>query len=266
MLKFKSEIKEERKEQVIKEFLPYIKYTAYRLSWKLPRHVTIDDLISVGLMGLMDALSRFQPGRVKLKTYAELRIKGAMIDELRATAWIPRSMRKKIEGINNARMKLEKKHGRKPDDIEVAKSMKMPLKEYFKILQYSTCSHPVRLEDFKNSKYSDSELNITECIADPKAKSPLSILEEKDTKKSLGGLIDTLPHKEKMVLALYYYEELTMQEIGRALNITESRVCQIHGQALGKLKEKLKKNEELNGDSMVTIQAGAKAHSGKGAK
>lgn len=240
MLKYKTEIKEEKREEIIKEFLPYIKYTAYRLSWKLPPHVTTEDLISVGLMGLMDALDRFEPGKVKLKTYAELRIKGSMIDELRATAWIPRSMRKKIEVINKARLKLEKKYGRMPEDVEVAKSLKMPLDEYFKILQYATSSNPVRLEDFRNTKYADSDLNITECIADPKAKSPLSILEEKDTKEKLVELIDTLPRKEKTVLALYYYEELTMQEIGKVLNITESRVCQIHSQALSKLKTRIK--------------------------
>ncbi|UCD35210.1 MAG: FliA/WhiG family RNA polymerase sigma factor [Nitrospiraceae bacterium] len=239
MLKYKTEIKEDKREQVIKEFLPYIKYTAYRLSWKLPQHVTIDDLISVGLMGLMDALNRFEPGKVKLKTYAELRIKGAMIDELRATAWIPRSMRKKIEVINKARMKLEKRYGRMPDDAEVAKSLKMPLDEYFKTLQYATSSNPVRLEDFRNNKYADSDLNISECIADPSAKTPLALLEEKDTAERLAGLIDTLPKKEKTVLALYYYEELTMQEIGRVLSITESRVCQIHSQALLKLKTKI---------------------------
>jgi RNA polymerase sigma factor for flagellar operon FliA len=239
MLKYKTEIKEEEREKVIKDFLPYIKYTAYRLSWKLPPHVTIEDLVSVGLMGLMDALDRYEPGRVKLKTYAELRIKGSMIDELRATAWIPRSMRKKIEVINNARLKLERKFGRMPEDAEVAKSLKMPLDEYFKTLQYATSSNPVRLEDFRNSKYADSDLNISECIADPTAKSPLTILEEKDTKEKLGELIESLPKKEKMVLALYYYEELTMQEIGRVLSITESRVCQIHSQALGKLKTKI---------------------------
>jgi RNA polymerase sigma factor for flagellar operon FliA len=240
MLKYKNKLKEEKKEEIIKEFLPYIKYTAYRLSWKLPPHVTIDDLISVGLMGLMDALERFEPGKVKLKTYAELRIKGAMIDELRATAWIPRSMRKKIDEINNARIKLERKHGRMPDDVEVAKSLKMSLNDYFKILQYATSSNPLRLEDFKNNKYSDSDLNISECIADPKAKSPLNILEEKDNQEQLAELIETLPKKEKLVLSLYYWEELTMQEIGKILNITESRVCQIHSQALIKLKTKLK--------------------------
>lgn len=239
MLKYKTEIKEEQKEQIINEFLPYIKYTAYRLSWKLPAHITIDDLISCGLMGLMDALKRFEPGKVKLKTYAELRIKGAMIDELRATAWIPRSMRKKIESINNARAVLEKKNGSMPDDVEVAQSMDMPLNEYYKILKYATCANPIRLEDFRNSKYSDSDLNITECIADPKAKNPLNVLEEKDTKQQLADLIDSLPEKEKIVLALYYYEEMTMQEIGKVLSITESRVCQIHSQALVKMKTKM---------------------------
>lgn len=240
MLKYKSEITEETKEEIIKEFLPYIKYTAYRLSWKLPHHITIDDLISVGLMGLMDAVDRFEPGKVKLKTYAELRIKGAMIDELRATAWIPRSMRKKIEEINNARTRLAKKIGRMPDDADVAKSMKVSLDDYFKVLKYATIANPIRLEDFNNNKYSDSNLNITECIADPKAKSPLSILEEKDNQEELAELIETLPEKEKLVLALYYWEELTMQEIGKVLSITESRVCQIHSQAVGKLKTKLK--------------------------
>ena len=239
MLKYKTEINEETKEKIIKEFLPYIKYTAYRLSWKLPPHVTVDDLISVGLMGLMDALERFEPGKVKLKTYAELRIKGSMIDELRANAWIPRSMRKKIDGINGAREKLEKKHGRMPEDTEVAKSLKMPLDEYYRILQYAVSASPIRIEDFKTNKYNDSEMNLSECIADPSSKTPLEALEEKDVQEKLSALIESLPEKEKLVLSLYYYEELTMQEIGKVLNITESRVCQIHSQALGKMKSKL---------------------------
>jgi RNA polymerase sigma factor for flagellar operon FliA len=239
MLKYKTRLTEEKKEEIIKEFLPYIKYTAYRLSWKLPPHVTVDDLISVGLMGLLDALERFEPGKVKLKTYAELRIKGAMIDELRATAWIPRSMRKKIEKVDNAKQKLQKKLGREPDDAEIARSMKISMKEYHKIAQYAASSDSLRLEDFKYND-SDSDLNISECIADPKAKTPLKELEEKDMREKLAEIIDTLPEKERLVLTLYYWEELTMQEIGKILNITESRVCQIHSQALKKLKAKLK--------------------------
>ncbi|RJQ45424.1 MAG: FliA/WhiG family RNA polymerase sigma factor [Nitrospiraceae bacterium] len=239
MLKYKTEIKEETKEKIIKEFLPYIKYTAYRLSWKLPAHVTVDDLISVGLMGLMDALKRFEPGKVKLKTYAELRIKGAMIDELRATAWIPRSMRKKIDEINQAREKLEKKHGRMPDDTEVAKYLKMDMGDYFRILQYAVSASPIRIEDFKSNKHNDGEMNLSECIADTTMKSPLEELEEKNVQEKLAEVIGDLPEKEKVVLSLYYYEELTMQEIGKVLNITESRVCQIHSQALVKLRSKM---------------------------
>jgi len=238
MTKRKNILTEEKKEEIINEFLPYIKYTAYRLSWKLPAHISSDDLVSVGLMGLMDAVSRYEPGRVKLKTYAELRIKGSMIDELRATAWIPRSMRKKIKTINQAREDLEREQGRVPDDIEVAKSLNMPLGEYFKTLQYATSSISLRLEDFKNNKYSDSNMNITECIADPKADNPLALLEDIEMKENVASLIDTLPPKEKMVLSLYYWEELTMQEIGKLLKITESRVCQIHSHALKNLKTK----------------------------
>ena len=240
MEKRKNNITEEEKEKIINEFLPYIKYTAYRLSWKLPAHISSDDLISVGLMGLMDAVSRYEPGRVKLKTYAELRIKGSMIDELRATAWIPRSMRTKIKAINMAREKIEKEQGRVPDHIEVAKSMNLPLDQYHKTLQYATSSISISLEDFKSSKHSDGNMNISECIADPKAENPLHILEDSEMKDNVASLIDTLPSKEKMVLSLYYWEGLTMQEIGKLLKITESRVCQIHSQALKKLKTKAK--------------------------
>lgn len=236
MVKRKNKLTEAQKEEIINQFLPYIKYTAYRLSWKLPAHISSDDLISVGLMGLMDAVSRYEPGRVKLKTYAELRIKGSMIDELRATAWIPRSMRKKIQVINKAREALERNNGRVPDDIEVAKSLNMPLDEYYKTMQYATSSISLSLEDFKNNRYSDSNMNITECIADPKAESPLDLLQDTEMKEDVAGLIDQLPTKERMVLSLYYWEDLTMQEIGKLLKITESRVCQIHSQALKKLK------------------------------
>ncbi|GBE41688.1 RNA polymerase sigma factor FliA [bacterium BMS3Bbin09] len=240
MAKRKNIVTEEKKEEIINEFLPYIKFTAYRLSWKLPAHISSEDLISVGLMGLMDAVSRYEPGRVKLKTYAELRIKGSMIDELRATAWIPRSMRTKIKVINQARENLEREHGRVPDHIEVAKSLKMPLDVYHKTLQYATSSISLSLEDFKSKKHSDGSMNITECIADPKADNPLELLEDTEMRDSVATLIDTLPSKEKMVLSLYYWEELTMHEIGKLLKITESRVCQIHSQALKKLKTKAK--------------------------
>jgi len=235
----KTEIKEDTKEKIIKEFLPYIKYTAFRMAWKLPRHMTIDDLISVGLMGLMDALDRYEPGRVKLKRYAELRIKGSMIDSLRAAAWIPRSQMKKIKAINSARQRLEGKYGRMPDDTEVANLLKIPLNIYFQTLQYAASSNTVRLNDVRSSKYPGTNLCITECIADQNTKSPLTILEEHDIKRCLTELIDGLSRIKQTILSLYYYEELTMREIGVVLNFTESRVSQIHARALSELKARI---------------------------
>ncbi len=240
---YKAEFKEEEKEQIIKKFLPFIKYTAYRLSWRLPPHLTTDDLISAGFIGLVDALGRFEHGRVKLKTYAELRIKGAMLDELRATDWLPRSMRKKIGSINSAYRKLENELGRMPGEKEVAEALKMSLDEYYKALQCATTAVTIRLEDFTGNVHTAGNLNIFECLADSnKMKNPLNMVEEKDTKEMIARLIDTLSERERYVLSLYYWDELTMKEIGRVLNVTESRVCQIHGQALIKLKVKLNRS------------------------
>lgn len=236
---YKTVLREEEKEEIIKEFLPFIKYTAYRLSWKLPPHLAVDDLISVGLMGLMEALDNFEHGRVKFSTYAEMRIKGAMLDELRATDWVSRTMREKINAVNNAHLKLEKKLGRMPTAEEVAKALKISLDEYYKICQCATSATPISLEDFAHRNDSKGNLDILECLADSKVKSPLSILEGKDTKEILARHIDSLSEREKQVLALYYWNELTMKEIGKVLKMSESRVCQIHSHALMKLKAKL---------------------------
>ncbi len=238
MLKNKTGIKEEAKEQIIKDFLPFIKYTAYRLSHKLPPHITTDDLKSVGFMGLMDAMERFEPGKVKLKTYAELRIKGSMVDELRAAEWIKRRTQEKIDAINKARTELENKHRRMVEHAEVAKALKMPLEKYFETLQYEN-SFPISMDELKspNPKYSD--LDISECIEDVNAKNPFAILEIKEGKKNIAGLIDGLPGKERLVLILYYYAELPMEKIGNALDMTKSRVCQLHSVAITKLREKL---------------------------
>ena len=233
------------KEEIINQFMPFIKYTAYRLSWKLPPHITIDDLISVGLIGLMGAVEKFIPGKVKLKTYAEIRIKGAMIDELRTAAWMPRSTRKKANEINEAQAKLEQKLGRTPDDHEMAKSMNMPIYDYYKMLQNATSYSPLRLEDFRSSGYSDGDMNLMECIEDPYAKSSLAMLEEKNKKENLMKLLDTLPEKHKLVLSLYYLEELTLKEIGKVLNVTESRVCQIRTEAIYDLRSRINQSCDL---------------------
>lgn len=232
-------------EKIINEFLPFIKYTAYRLSRQLPPHITIDDLISVGLIGLMGAVEKFKPGKAKLKSYADIRIKGAMIDELRTATWMPRSTRKRGNEINKARADLERKLGRTPDDHELAEAMKLPLYDYFKMIQYTASSTPLRLEDSKPNKYDDGDMSLMECIEDPYAKSSFTLLEEKDRKENLMKLLDTLPEQYKLVLSLYYLEELTMKDIGKVLNVTESRVCQIRTEAIDELRGKINQLYDL---------------------
>lgn len=224
------------KERIIKEFLPFVKYTASRLAWRIPPQLTIDDLISTGLMGLLDALEKFD-GRVKLKTYAEFRIKGAMLDELRAMDWVPRSTKKKITDLRNAHGQLEKELGRSPEDEEVAALLEVNLDEYYGTLQDANGAVSLRFEDFEDN--SSEGLDILECIPDKRAKTPLALFEDDEQKKVLARYIAELPEKEKLLLSLYYWDELTMKEIGKIMNITEGRVCQLHTQALIRLKAKV---------------------------
>jgi RNA polymerase sigma factor for flagellar operon FliA len=228
------------KERIVKEFLPVVRYTAYRLSWRLPPQISVDDLISVGLNGLFDALDRFEQGKVKLKTYAQYRIKGAMLDELRAMEWIPRSKKKKINTLREVHSKLEKEFKRVPEDEEVAAALNLSLDEYYQILEESKGGITLKFEDYENNAES-SNINLVDNIEDPNGKNPLNILMELDQKKSMARIIDELPEKEKMVLSLYYWEELTMKEVGVVLGLTESRVCQLHNQALIRLKAKIGK-------------------------
>jgi RNA polymerase sigma factor for flagellar operon FliA len=235
---YKAVFSEEDKEKIIRDFLPFIKYTANRFSWRLPPQMTVDDLISSGLMGLLDALEKFEHGRVKLRTYAEFRIKGSMLDELRSVDWVPRSMKQKINEIKTAHGSLEKKLGRMPDDEEVAEMLEISLDEYYKTLQSANGAISLRFEDFEDGGPNEG-LNILECIPDRQARSPLAMLEEADQKKVLARFISALPEKEKLLLSLYYWDELTMKEIGKVMKLTEGRVCQLHSQALIRLKARM---------------------------
>ena len=228
----------QEKEKIIKDFLPVVRYTAYRLSWRLPPQISVDDLISVGLKGLFDAMERFEQGKVKLKTYAQYRIKGAMLDELRAVEWITRSRKKKINALKRIQGQLEKELKRPPEDEEVAAALHISLDEYFQILEESKGGVPYKFEDY-GSVSEGQQANLMDNIADPDEKNPLSILMELDQKKAMARLIDALPKKEKMVLSLYYWEELTMKEVGAVLGLTESRVCQLHSKVLIRLKTKI---------------------------
>lgn len=239
MQTYKAELTEEEKEQIIKDFLPFIKYTASRLMWRLTPQMTVDDLISVGIIGLMDALQKYDNNKGKLRTFAEFRIKGAMLDELRSNEWMPRSVKDRINVIKAAHRELEKKLGRHPEDEEIASAVDMSLAEYYKTLQDASSTVVLRFEDFDRGASFDANIDILDCIADPHAKNPLVMLENIAQKEMLARLIEQLPEKEKLLLSLYYWEEMTMKEIGKVMNLTEGRVCQMHSQALIRLKAKL---------------------------
>jgi len=239
MTEYKCDLSEQEKEKIINDSLPFIKYTAYRLAQRLPPQLSVEDLISVGIMGLLDALQRYTEGRVKLSTFTEYRIKGAMLDELRSHDWVPRSLKTKIGQIRKAHHQLERDLGRMPNEEEIAQHLDISLDDYFKTLQSASNAVVFSFEDFKDKKYEESDMDVTECIPDPDMKDPLQLLEESSTRDALARLIDRLPEKEKLLLSLYYWEELTMKEIGKVMNLTEGRVCQLHTQAVIRLKAQM---------------------------
>ncbi len=233
------ELSEQEKEKIINDCLPFIKYTAYRLTHRLPPQLSVQDLISVGIMGLLDALQRYTEGRVKLNTFVEYRIKGAMLDELRSHDWVPRSLKTKIGQIKKAHRDLECELGRIPNEEEIAARLSISLDEYFRTIQGASNSVVLSFEDFRDRMSEDGDMDVTECIPDRAMKSPLEQLEESSEKEALAQHIERLPEKEKLLLSLYYWEELTMKEIGRVMHLTEGRICQLHNQALIRLKSQM---------------------------
>ncbi len=233
----------EVRDKLIQEYGPKIKYMAYRLSHRLQPDIDIDDLISAGIIGLMDAMDKYDPSKETLfKTYAEFRIRGAMLDEIRAMDWIPRSVKEKAGLLYKTVVRLEKKFGRPPTEEEIAGDLKMSLSEYQDFLSQAHASAMISIEDLGANM--GHERDILECIGEPEKRDPLTLLLSKDSRNILVKAIENLPEKEKKVVSLYYYNELTMKEIGRILEVTESRVSQLHTQAMFRLKGKL---QERNG-------------------
>ena len=228
----------EDKDQTIKEFAPIIKYMAYRISYRLPPDLDVDDLINAGIIGLLDAIEKYDPSKETMfKTYAEFRIRGAMLDEIRSMDWVPRSVREKIAIIQRAYYQLGKDLGRPASEEEVARSLDMDLNEFHDLLFQAKGTILIRSEDIR--VHTDNEDATFDSIADNNAVNPLSTLLATDTSRFLGEAIDQLPEREKQVISLYYYDELTMKEIGKVLGITESRVSQLHTQAILRLKGNL---------------------------
>jgi RNA polymerase sigma factor for flagellar operon FliA len=211
------------------------------MSSGLPAHVEDADLISYGLIGLINAIERFELEReIKFETYAITRIKGAIIDELRALDWVPRSVRARAREIEKVHAKLEHRLHRTPTDEEMARELQMPVEEFQEILVKISNSTVVALDElWAVSDSSGDAVSLLDTLHDPDAPDPQQMLAASELKDRLADAIAALPEREKLVIALYYYENLTLREIGEVLGVTESRISQLHTKAVLRLKSRL---------------------------
>jgi len=233
------------RDQLITEYLPYVKRIVHRIAVHLPSTIDIDDLMNVGVIGLIQAVDRYDPSRDnKFMTYAVFRIKGAVLSELRSRDFLSRSNRRKIRDLETACLKLEQKLGREVDDEEVAKDLGIGVEQVYKTKQMSSISF-ISFEELGFSSRDEKEKLLSYLVDNDD--DALTLTRLKELKEAVARAIEQLPEKEKLVISLYYLEELTMKEAGKVLNITESRVSQIHSQAILRLRAKLKK-EKLIGD------------------
>jgi RNA polymerase sigma factor for flagellar operon FliA len=233
------------RDQLITEYLPYVKRIVHRIAIHLPSTIDIDDLMNVGVIGLIQAVDRYDPSRDnKFMTYAVFRIKGAVLSELRSRDFLSRSNRRKIRDLENACLKLEQKLGREIDDEEIAEELGIDIEQIRRTKQMSSISF-ISFEELEFSSRDEKEKLLSYLVDNDD--DALTLARLKEIKEAVARAIEQLPGKERLVISLYYLDELTMKETGKVLNITESRVSQIHSQAILRLRAKLKK-EKLIGD------------------
>jgi len=221
------------KEQLVQQYSQLVKRLAFQLMAKLPASVQVDDLVQNGMIGLLDAISRFEEGLgAQFETYAVQRIRGAMLDGLRENDWVPRGVRREMRRVEEAIHQLEHRHGGPASETGRAEALGMPLAEYQRVLQEARGHQLVYLEDMTGDQDDDY---LERNVAGPQL-DPLAILEDEEMRRSLIRSIEALPEREKMVMALYYDEDLNLKEIGEIMSVTESRVCQLHSQAIARLR------------------------------
>lgn len=228
------------KERLVSQYAPLVKRIAYHLMAKLPASVQVDDLVQNGMLGLLDALGRFTEGMgAQFETYAVQRIRGAMLDGLRENDWLPRGVRKEMRRVEAAIQKLEHECGRPPSESELATALGMALGDYQKLLHDARGHQLLYLEDLagEDEDYLDHH-------AAGNSLDPLALLEESDLRGALAAAIAGLPEREKLMMALYYEQDLNLREIGEVMGVTESRVCQLHSQAVARLRAAIVGTEE----------------------
>ena len=229
------------RDELILEHLPQIKYIAQRISTKLPSHVELNDLVSAGIIGLMDAIEKFDPNRgVKFKTYAELRIKGAILDSLRNLDWAPRSLRKKSKDLERVYRELEQKLGRPATEKEVCEEMSITLEEFYELVDQIKGLNLGSFQELSGPEDDKNAEPLVKYVADAPHLDPFFVFHKAEIQGILSTAVETLPKKERLVVSLYYFDELTMKEIGKVLGVNESRVSQLHTKAMLRLRTKLR--------------------------
>jgi RNA polymerase sigma factor for flagellar operon FliA len=238
---FKDTADQSLRERLILHYSPLVKYVAGRVGVGLPPNIEQADLVSYGIFGLIDAIEKFDISRaIKFETYAISRIKGAIIDELRAIDWIPRSVRYKAREVEKAYAALESRLHRSPTEPEVAAELGISLDDLHTIFSQVSFVNVIALDELLNvGGERGDKLSLVDTLEDTKAEDPVQAFETEETKYLLARAINTLPEREKIVVTLYYYEGLTLAEIGQVLGVTESRICQMHTKAVLQLRGKL---------------------------
>ena len=228
------------RDKFIRQYMPLVKYVAGKVAVGMPNSVEFDDLVGFGQFGLLDAINKYDPSKnVKFKTYAVTRIRGAIFDELRTLDWVPRSVRQKSREIEDTIVQLESKLGRPASDSEVAGAMGISEDEYHQTILKVSGTSVLSLNDVWYSGEESEHVSIGDCIESPTSLNPDVIVEREEIRRVIIEAINELPEKEKMVLVLYYHEDMTFKEIGQVLEVSESRVSQLHTKANLRLRAKL---------------------------
>ncbi len=239
---FKKKGDDESRNKLLEHYLPLVKYAAERLRTKLPDEVDVDDLMSAGIFGLIDAVDAFDPKRgVKFETYCSARIRGAILDELRSMDWVPRLVRSRAHKLNVAMQALEAELGRTPTHQELAKQMGMPMREFEKLRRDAHAIGVVSLSRKWFETDSNKDVREIDVLEDRNSENPFHSVQRKDVKDLITK---GLSRAERLIVILYYFEEMTMKEIGETLDLSESRVSQMHSAVLARLKGQLEKRQK----------------------
>ncbi|MEV0704397.1 RNA polymerase sigma factor WhiG [Saccharopolyspora sp. NPDC050389] len=229
---------QELRDRLVLHYAPLVKYVAGRVGTGLPSHVEVSDLIQSGIFGLVDAIEKFEPERgLKFETYAMQRIRGAILDDLRAQDWVPRSVRSRARDVERALERLEAKLQRTATDAELASELELSLDELRELFAQLQMTSVIALDDLIGA--GTAQASLAETLPDDRAEDPVAALVDRDSRRQLAEAVERLSERDRVVVTLYYFENLTLAEIGKVLGVTESRVCQLHTRAVLRLRTKL---------------------------